>query len=157
MIRRALAVLVVVAAAAGLAGCAGPTVSLQPAEYANDPACADVIVRLPSTVDGEQRRWTDAQGTAAWGAQASVLLTCGLPSPPPTTLRCVTVSGVDWIIDDSEDPYARITTYGRTPAVEIYLDNAAVEPVQVLGDLGLAVNEFLPRTGACTEADSFNG
>ncbi len=157
MSRRALAVFALVAATAGLAGCSGSTVSLQPAAGANDPACADVIVRLPGSVDGEQRRWTDAQGTGAWGGEASVLLTCGLETPGPTTLRCIDVSGVDWIIDDSEDPYVRLTTYGRTPAVEVYLDNDAVEPVQVLSDLSLAIGESLPRTGACTDPDSFDG
>lgn len=156
MIRRALASLVILAAVAGLAGCSGATVSLQPAGNANDPACADVMVRLPSSVDGEKRRWTDAQATAAWGGQASVLLTCGLETPAPTTLPCATVSGVDWIIDDSETPYARFTTYGRTPAIEVYLDNDSVEPVQVLGDLALTIGEFLPKTGACTESENYN-
>src|SRR6478735_11720857 len=86
-----------------LAGCTS-TVTLEPASLANDPRCADVIVRLPSTVDGQARRWTDAQATGAWGDPSAVLLTCGLESPGPSTLRCITVGGVDWLVDESESP-----------------------------------------------------
>ena len=46
--------LVVVVAAASLAGCAS-SVSLQPAKDADDPLCAEVTVRLPATIDGQER------------------------------------------------------------------------------------------------------
>lgn len=49
-----------------LTGCSGD-VPMIPADDANNPACADVIVRLPSTVDGLDRRYTNAQSTGAWG------------------------------------------------------------------------------------------
>ena len=132
------------------------TVSLQAADQANDPACADVSVRLPDRVDGQQRRWTDAQATGAWGDPAKVLLTCGVEPPGPTTLPCQDVAGVDWIIDDSDAPRFRVTTFGRTPAVEIYLDTTAdengdgVSSRDVLDALSPIVS-VLPVDGQCLD------
>ncbi|HYJ48780.1 MAG TPA: DUF3515 family protein [Microbacterium sp.] len=147
----ALAVACVLAAGALLAGCSS-TVAVQPAEDANDPSCADVTVRLPSNVDGESRRWTDAQATGAWGDPASVILTCGVTPPGPTTLPCQSVNGVDWIIDDAEAPRYRVTTFGRTPAVEVYLDNDVVSSAAVLDTLSQVVS-VLPSDGSeCTDA-----
>lgn len=134
----------------GLAGCSS-TVSLQPSPAANDPACADVIVRLPDAVDGQERRWTDAQATAAWGSPATVFLTCGLDAIGPTTLPCQPANGVYWVIDDTDAPRYRLTTFGRTPAVELYLDNEKVSSAQVLETLSQAVS-VLPKNGrVCTD------
>ena len=142
----------VVLAGIALAGCSA-TVTLEPAALANDPACADVIVRLPDTVDGQERRWTDAQATGAWGDPSAVLLTCGLESPGPSTLRCITVQGVDWLVDETESPRFRLTTYGRSPAVELYVDNTVVSPNDVLATLGTAVGQ-LPKDTECTAPEA---
>lgn len=137
--------------AALLTGCAA-TVSLPAAEEANDPACADVTVRLPDSVDGEPRRWTDAQGTGAWGDPATVIITCGVPQLGPTTLPCTPVNGVDWVIDDSDAPRYRVRTFDRSPAVEVYLDNDVVSSAQVLDRLSQIV-AVLPENGrGCTES-----
>lgn len=156
MSRRPLVALFLVSAIAVLSGCSGATVSMQPAEYANDPACADVSVLLPDVVDGEQRRWTDAQATAAWGNPADILFTCGLEPSGPSTLRCITFGGVDWLIDDSGDPKLYLTTYGREPAAQVFMDNDEAEPAQVLTDLSAAVGK-LPSNSQCTVTDSFDG
>ncbi len=125
---------------------------MTPAKGANDPACAAVIVRLPDTVDGQQRRWTDAQATGAWGDEkTTVLLTCGVETPGPSSLPCQSAGGVDWLIDDSEAPNYRFTTYGRAPALEVYLDYDVVSGSAVLDNLSGAVQQ-LPTTGDhCTE------
>ena len=139
----------------GLTGCT-TTIDLDPAPSANDPLCADVTSQLPGTVSGEPRRWTDAQATGAWGEPAKILLTCGVEPPAPTTLNCQTVAGVDWIIDDSDAPRFRVTTYGRTPAVEIFLDTTADETGEgvssrdVLDALSPIV-AVLPVDGQCLE------
>lgn len=148
--RTALALTLLVAFSA-LTACAS-TVSMKPAVGADDPACAAVITRLPDSVDGQQRRWTDAQSTGAWGSpQTTVLLTCGVPEPGPSTLTCETVGGVDWLIDDSEAPNYRFTTYGRSPATEVFLDYDEVSGRTALDALAGAVSQ-LPATGAvCTE------
>ncbi|WP_374313443.1 DUF3515 family protein [Microbacterium sp.] len=151
--RTALAAVIAVAAIA-LTGCSG-TVSMQAAPEANDPACADVTSLLPGTLAGEQRRWTDAQATGAWGDPAAVLFTCGVEPIGPTTLPCQTVNGVDWVIDESKAPNYRVTSYGRVPAVEVYLDNDVVSSADVLDQLSLLVSRLpadgatcLPREGA---------
>ena len=149
--RRALVVAIALtAAASGLTGCAS-TVHLDPAAGANDPACAEVTVRLPGELDGQPRRWTDAQATGAWGDPAAVLLSCGLEPPGPTTLPCQSVNGVDWIIDDAEAPRYRVTTFGRVPAVEVFLDTEVVSSAEVLDALSGIVG-LLPTDGSvCTE------
>lgn len=130
-----------------LAGCT-PIVALQPADDAEAVACAEVIVRLPDSVDGLQARETDAQGTAAWGEPSAVILRCGVPSPAPTSeLRCITQDGVDWLVDDKDDPVLVATTYGREPAIEVIIDNRA--DGVVLTDLANAV-DYLPKVSECT-------
>ena len=150
--RRALAAALAAWATMALAGCAA-AVTLDPAPLANDPRCADVTVRLPDTVDGQERRWTDAQATGAWGDPSAVLLTCGLEDPGPSTLRCITVGGVDWLVDESDAPRYRLTTYGRTPAVQVYVDNEVVSSNNALDDLRLAVAQ-LPQEAECTAPDA---
>ncbi|MFT4137235.1 DUF3515 family protein [Microbacterium sp.] len=142
-------------AAASVTGCA-TTVSLPTAKDANDPLCAEVTVRLPAEVAGQQRRWTDAQATGAWGppgGDSSVILTCGVEPPGPTEARCITVGGVDWIVDDSQAPRYLVTSYGRTPAVEVFLDNEVVASNDVLTAFAPLVQQ-LPSDRACTSAAS---
>ena len=45
-----------------LTGCA-PMVTLEPAEDANNSECAEIIVRLPDELAGEQKRRVNAQST----------------------------------------------------------------------------------------------
>jgi len=137
-------------AASALTGCSS-TVHLDPAPEANDAACAEVTVRLPGELDGQARRWTDAQATGAWGDPAVILLSCGLEPPGPSTLPCQNIDGVDWIIDDAEAPRYRVTTFGRVPAVELYLDTEVVSSAEVLDRLSAIVG-ILPADGSvCTE------
>ena len=155
MPRLASAALLVLAAGV-LAGCSS-TVHLNPAEGANDSRCADVTVRLQNvpSIGGHDRRWTDAQATAAWGDPAVVLLTCGLPEAAPTsTLQCISLQGVDWLVDDSKQPYLTLTTYGRKPAVQLYIDNdpkTGVSANDVIGNKSLAAAiATIPATHSCT-------
>ena len=139
-----------------MAGCAS-AVALEPAPDANTPECAEVTVRLPGELGGEARRWTDAQATGAWGDPATILLTCGVTPPGPTTLPCETRNGVDWIVDDAEAPQYRFTTYGRTPAVEVYLDSEQVASADVIDTLS-AIVDVLPADGsACVERATVEG
>lgn len=124
---------------------------MEPAPGANEAACAEVTVRLPGQLGGQPRRWTDAQATGAWGDPAAVLLSCGVEPPGPTTLPCQSVDGVDWIIDDADAPRYRVTTFGRTPAVELYLDTQVVSSADVLDKLSNIIG-ILPTDGSeCTE------
>ncbi|MCT9001531.1 DUF3515 domain-containing protein [Microbacterium memoriense] len=149
-LRASVPLLAAAVLAASLTGCS-TTVAMTPASESNDPGCAAVTVRLPDSVDGQSRRWTDAQATGAWGTPTTVLLTCGVAAPGPSTLPCQSAGGVDWLIDDSEAPNYRFTSFGRTPAVEVYLDYDVVSARTVLDALGTAVQQ-LPADGSiCTE------
>jgi hypothetical protein len=136
-----------VAGAALLTGCTA-IVPLEPAADAVNPTCADLIVRLPTSVAALPERETNAQATGAWGSPAAVLLHCGVTVPGPSTLPCLTVNGIDWIEDDSEAPLYRYTTYGRDPATELVIDSKKVSGSTVLVDLANAVAS-IPAAGKC--------
>lgn len=150
--RLAAAVTAAILTATALTGCTA-TVAMDPGPEANDPGCAEVSVRLPATLDGKERRQTDAQATGAWGDPAAVLLTCGVKPPGPTTIPCTTVDGVDWIVEDEGDFRFRVTTFGREPAVQLYIDtnvDTGVSSAAVLEALSGPVG-LLEVTGACTD------
>lgn len=134
-----------------LAGCT-QAVAFDPAPEASDPDCAAVVVRLPDTVAGLDARETNAQGTGAWGQPASVLLRCGVRPPGPTTDRCVSFDGVDWVIDESDPPNYLFTTYGRTPAIEVLVDYDVVSGTTAIADLSAAVSA-IPAEGGCVALD----
>ncbi|EYT52870.1 hypothetical protein H490_0111925 [Leucobacter sp. UCD-THU] len=135
------------ASATLLTGCAGD-VPMEAAENANDPACADVIVRLPDTVAGLERRTTNAQSTGAWGDPAGVQLQCGVEPSGPTTDTCVNVDGVDWIMDDSQAPLYRFEAYGRSPGLAVFVNSEYASGTAAVLDLGTVVRE-LPQTREC--------
>ncbi|WP_353828252.1 DUF3515 domain-containing protein [Agromyces sp. SYSU T0242] len=154
-IRLAAATLAVAASSSLLTACS-QAVPFDPAPDAADADCASVVVRLPDEVAGLERRETTAQGTGAWGSPAAVLLRCGVEPPGPTTLRCVSVDDVDWIIDESDAPRYRFITYGRTPAVEVLVDNDAVAGSTAVADLSGAV-AAIPADGGCTDLEDPGG
>ena len=131
-----------------LSGCAS-TVNLEPAEGSNDPACAEVMVRLPSQLGGLEERYTNAQATAAWGDPAAVLLRCGLEPVEVSPLPCVTAGGIDWLVDDALAPSYRFISYARHPAVEVIVDSDNASGITSLEGLSGAVAQ-LPATKACT-------
>ena len=151
--RRALVAALLPALLLGLVACA-PAVPFTVAQDATNPLCADVIVRLKSVpnIDNHARRETDAQGTAAWGNPAAILLRCGVKVPGPSTLQCATVGSVDWLRDDSNAPNYIFTTYGRDPAVEVIVNGDAASGTEALKSLSNAVGS-IPATRACTNPD----
>jgi hypothetical protein len=132
-----------IALSLALSACS-PTVSLEPAADANNPGCADVIVRLPDGVDGQERRTTNAQSTAAWGNPTTVILRCGIEPVEISTLPCVTASDVDWLVDESAKPSFRFISFGRDPAVEVIVDSENAVGVNVLDSLSPAVQTIEP-------------
>lgn len=162
MSRRLAAAAVVLLGSALLAGCS-TTVHLEPAEDANNPLCAEVSVGLQNagSVADKERRWTDAQATGAWGDDgqpSAIILRCGVDVPAPTSeLQCVTLEGVDWLVDASETPFLRLTTYGRDPAVQLYVDTAVVSSNDVISNRSLVgAITTIPANGACTTPDELD-
>lgn len=137
------------AAAATLAtsGCAS-NVSLEPAELANDPACAEVSVRLPESIAEHDKRVTDAQATGAYGEPVAVIVRCGLPGVTVSNLRCVSTSGVDWLVDEAEAPSYRFISFGRTPATEVIVDSEKAVGVSTLDAIAPAIKS-IPATANC--------
>lgn len=149
---RALAAMAGIAATVLLAGCA-PAVSLHPAPpHANDPRCADLIVHLPETLDSQNgvlvHRETDAQSTAAWGDPTSVILSCGVRVPGPSTLPCVQDTGeVYWLRQrNAKTKVWTFTTFGRNPAAQLTI-STKLSPGVVLDQLGNRIAASLPKTG----------
>ncbi|CAD5138996.1 MULTISPECIES: DUF3515 family protein [Microbacterium] len=153
--RRLAAVAGSIALAAGLAGCS-TTVHLEPAEDANDPACANVSVLLPDTVGGYERVWTDAQATGAWG-DPTVVLRCGVEPPAPSDLVCTTLGGVDWLVLEQEDERQRLVTYGREPAIEVIIRRGEqVDFQSIVDSLSSNIQSGLaPATAQCTDRVEF--
>ena len=78
------------------------------------------------------------------------MVRCGLAEPPPTTLSCITVDDVDWVVDPTADPITAVT-FGRSPALEVRVPaslGTTVVPAALVDLTPMAV--ALPRTAhAC--------
>lgn len=135
-----------------LAGCSN-TVTLTAAKNANSPDCARIVVSLPDSVENQDRRWTDAQATGAWGNPASIILTCGVEVPGPSELPCFYLGGTDWLALPQEDDLQRVVTFGRDPAVEVAIARTGdLDFASVLESLGRLVDTALPAaSAACTD------
>jgi hypothetical protein len=130
------------------AGCAG-TVDVEPGPAGGTVECRDFVAGLPTTLAGLARRGADATaGVAAWGDPA-VVLRCGTEPLGPTTLPCVTIDGVDWVVvARGEDGAARLATFGRDPAVEVEVPAEYAPAPAVLTGLTGSVSA-LPADRAC--------
>ena len=88
--------------------------------------------------------------TAAWGDPVSIYFTCGVEVPAASALPCQSFQGFDWLIDDTDAPFFRLTVFGREPASQVYFNSEVVSSAEVLGRIGKAAQD-LPLTGACTD------
>ena len=129
--------------ALGLAGCAGAVDVGVPA-LATQAPCQQLP--WPHQVAGHGRVETtsDSPAVAAWGDPA-IIARCGVAAPPPTTLECIGVDDVDWIIEPLSDG-TRFTTYGRNPAMQVLVPNEYSPEPLVLGGF-TQVARTLPETG----------
>ena len=148
--------LIAAAAAAGLAlsGCS-PVVDVTAAKDAANPACAPMMLALPDTIGDAKLRKTNAQATAAWGDPSLVIVRCGVNVPGPTTDRCVSVNGVDWVIKEG-DPVWTLTTFGREPATEILMDPDKISSATVLAELANAAAKVKATRNCVGQADLQN-
>ena len=147
ILRPAVAVALSVLFAAVVSSCTA-TVNLDAAPLANDPACAEITVRLPDVIGDQAKRATNAQATGAWGNPSAVILRCGLEPVNVSSLTCVTATDVDWLVDDSKSPSYRFITFGRKPATEVIVDSRIVSGVSALDAVAEAVKR-IPATKNC--------
>ncbi len=135
--RRRVAVASLIAvAAASLAGCSQPYV-VDPAPYAGDPVCAEIMLPLvDGTVGGLEQRDTTSQATLAFGEEYPIVVRCGVEPPGPTTDQCLSIdlpdTTVDWIVvEEGEDWLA--TSFGRSPALEARVPKVRAD--EAIGDV----------------------
>jgi hypothetical protein len=155
VLRRALPALFLVALVPALAACT-PTIAVDAAPDAANPACAPVMLALPDVLAGDlEKAKTTAQATAAWGTGgAAVTLRCGV-TPPGPSADCQQVESaggtVDWIVQAAEDGTWRFTTFGRDPAVEVTVPPAVTKDhsTSFIGDLAQAVSH-VEATKTCS-------
>ncbi len=100
----------------GVCACTGGS-AVTAAPQASDPACTAALSAAPATVLGQPRTPLQVLGGAAWGEPA-VVLRCGLPELAPTSLDCISINDIDWVIDARSDPVL-ISSFGRSPAIEV--------------------------------------
>jgi hypothetical protein len=131
-----------------LSGCTA-AVNLDAAEDSNNPACAEVMVRLPAILGEHEQRFTNSQATSAWGDPAAILLRCGLPAVTVSELPCVTAADFDWLVDDLQAPSYRFISYATSPAVEVIVDSQTASGVTTLEALESSVS-LLNQTKRCT-------
>jgi hypothetical protein len=131
-----------------LAGCAqgpGPvSVALPPA--ASSTSCQALGPLWPATVSGKTSRTisVDSPAARAWGEPAIIAI-CGYPALEPTTLDCIGVDDVDWVVQPLTDG-VRFTAYGRSPTLDVLVP-ATYAPQPLL----------LPAFGAAAKALPANG
>ncbi len=85
---------------------------------------------------------------AAWGDPA-IIARCGLPALAPTTLACVTVDGVDWVVRTLSDG-SSATTYGTDPAIEVLVPESYGPAPLELPAFAPAVRELPPNGRHCS-------
>ena len=131
-----------------LAGCTS-AVAADVAPHATDPVCASVVLAMPDSLgDDLPKRDTTAQATTAWGgSEAPLVLRCGVEPLAPTTEHCQTVEtpggpSIDWVTVENDDGSWTLTTYGRSPAVELHVPAtvAASTGTSYVDQLGAAVS-----------------
>ncbi|WP_445154076.1 DUF3515 family protein [Arthrobacter sp. Hor0625] len=147
----------VVAAAAGalvLSACS-PAVDVAPAKDAANAACAPMMLALPDSIGDAKLRKTNSQATAAWGDPSLVILRCGVNVPGPTTDRCVSVNGVDWVIKEG-NPVWTLTTFGREPATEVLMDPDKISSATVLAELASAAGKVKATRNCVGQEDLQN-
>lgn len=138
MTRKRLGLGLLAASMLALGGCGG-AVQVEPAADAQNPGCAEIMLRLPEQIGDAERRDTTSQATAVWGDPAVAVLRCGVDVPGPTTTQCVGVNDVDWLSQE-EDGRWTFTTYGRTPATQVVVDDSDDSGQSVLTDLTAAIS-----------------
>lgn len=139
--------LVALAGALFLTGCSS-SVEVAAPDDSDNPACADIA--WPEEISGNTRVTTtpEAPWVAAWGDPA-IIARCGIPAMEPTTLDCVGVDDIDWIVKELDGGTAMVT-YGTDPALEVLVPDS-YGPGPLLLPAFTEIVRSLPQTGqACT-------
>lgn len=141
-------------ATAVLVGCSHAEV-VEPAEYAADPGCANVMLAIPDVVGGLDMRATTSQATQAWGDEFPIIARCGVEPPGPTTDQCIATEtsgvSVDWLMREEDDTWIA-TSFGRSPALEVLVPKIRADEAvgDVLAELSPAASRAPENGLACS-------
>jgi hypothetical protein len=115
-----------------------------------DPGCATMAGALPSRLLSQERVATSqtSPAVAAWGRPA-IIWRCGVEPPAPTTQDCITVNGIDWLVQPLDDGTGFVT-YGRTPAVQVLVPKEYAPETFALPALSTAVSQVEQGEHHCT-------
>jgi hypothetical protein len=144
-----LAVVVALATAAFLLSRQRPVEVAVPDDGA-DAACTAMADDLPTHLLSRERVATSptSPAVAAWGRPA-IIWRCGVPPPGPTTQDCITVNGVDWLVQPLDDGTGFVT-YGRTPAVQVLVPKEYAPETFALPALSPVVSQVRQGERRCT-------
>jgi hypothetical protein len=119
-------------------------------------ACSALVQDLPDHVSDQPERETSGNPLgAAWG-DPPIVLRCGVGEPADydPLVGCQTVSGMDWYVpekgmnDQAHDVV--MTTYGRSPAIEVVLPARYRPPVAAMVDLAGAIEKHTRVVKSCS-------
>lgn len=132
-----------------LAGCGSGAVKADPAVSAKSSACTRAAKHWPATVADQKVRDTtaDSPTVKAWGDPA-IIARCGVDPPGPNT-KCVTVSGIDWVVISLSDG-KKLVTFGRDPAIEVLVPHKYAPAPLVLGAFTKAAQQIPQGAHHCT-------
>lgn len=127
----------------GLVGCSSAVEVTIPQASGASSVCRGLA--WPAALGDLAARATDPSdpAVAAWG-DPPVIARCGLAPLEPTTLECLAVNGVDWVVRPLDDG-AAFATYGTDPAIEVLVPSAYAPEPMLLTDF-TTVAKSLPRT-----------
>ena len=113
---------------------------------ADSAPCQALTALWPSLASSQPARAVSVQSPAAraWGNPA-VIAICGYDAPAPSTLECLSVDGIDWLVQRRSDG-VQFTTYGRSPAMDVLVPAAYAPEPLLLPAFGAAARS-LPETG----------
>ena len=74
------------------------------------------------------------------------VLRCGVTVPGPTTDKCVTINGVDWVTKENDTSWT-FTTYGRDPATELILSTNKIPSDTALTEISAAASKIAATRG----------
>ncbi|WP_420036284.1 DUF3515 family protein [Streptomyces sp. cg28] len=127
------------------------------APFSNDAWCGKVVDRAPEKIFSDSRDWVIGDGVASWGKQ-HLTLRCGVEELEPTVNLCVNADGVDWVLDEEKlkiDGVSSLTTYGRSPAVELTYSGPKEDVGGILSSLKSTVVGIPQHSKCLGEGDSF--
>lgn len=81
--------------------------------------CEEILSDTPIRLLGALQRETTPQDAAAiaWG-DPPIVLACGVADSTPPDAQVITIEGVDWVVQQSDEGTI-FTTFGREPALQM--------------------------------------